>query len=936
MKFLQTSFVIIILFVSVSLISCSKSGSPVESKISKQVDIPDSIGIDLLDETSNRSVIAVYDAIIDPEAKKFTVTPSERAGTYHFPLMQRYPNVLQITAYEWTPNFWADIKLTHPLPGSGIDAFDPRVIAILPANPGVSFNYPIFNCIGNNSVVMEPDGYMKLFDNLGGSIPGNTNPFKAYFKDQPYRVWSSTGVTSETQRWNLNLAGFGGSMVFKIVVDISTKYPNPPQPVIDNAPEPVEIEAYVKNDLRPTGGGSATVEVLFKDWQGYDNINCVLESPSLFNGVAPLSYTGQGPYPDTYIFTGTITNELQAPEGNYKVLIAAWDIPTAILIFDESVATVRGDINFNPVEVTPPLLNGAPLDIFVDGDYLYWTRSAGYDDSLQITDISDRANPIWIKTVVFDGDAEDLHISDGYAFIATQYDGLQVIDIDPPALAKLLQPIDIDLGISRVFVTGGYAYVITTQGLKIIDIEPLNSAHVVRTLTTPSICKDLFVSGGYAYLAAYDTGLQIFDIDPPETAYFIKTVPVIETAGNVYVKGSYAYVTDEEYSNLYIINIEPPDTASLVKTVYMPGTSYGVQVSNGYAYVANGYEGLWVVDVEPPESAHITDSLQTAGITKEVFVCDDSAYMLNGITLYGRATGIHVLDIGIPGTVSLVKSLDTYRVVSDIIIEDKYIYTLDSGGSELKIADISNPESPKILKSLEIPSAVPEFCISNGYAYVPTDYYGVQIADIDPPESAYVVRSIQEWEINSVDVSNGYAYTGTWDIGLSIWDIDPLDSAYWINSVDMQSATDISVKGGYAYVTNIATNMQIVDIDPPESANIIKSISPLEAWGITVDNGYAYIADSTDGMAIVDIDPPEAAYIVNRMALGGIVYSIYVSGSYAYVAEWLRGLTIVDVNQPELAHEELTIESLSAIYDVYVHDNYAYAADSGLRIFKLY
>jgi len=933
MKYFRLSGFMLLLVVACIFTSCSGGKNPVELKSPEQSSLPDYIGVAESNDISNQTMLAVYDAVIDPVAKTFNITPSERIADYHFPLTQLYPNCLQIVGYGWTPNFWADIKLTHPLPGSGIDGFDPRVIAILPANPGVSFNYPIFNCIGNNSVVMEPDGYTKLFDNLAASIPGNTNPFKAYFKDQPYRVWSSTGVTSETQRWNLNLAGFGGPIQFKLVVDISTNYPNPPQPVVDNAPEPVEIKAEVKNDL-PIGG-SATVEVLLKDWQGYNNINCVLESPSLFNGVAQLSYTGQGPYPDTYIFTGTITNELHAPESEYKVLIAAWDTATLIPIFDETIAIVSSEIAFNPVEVTPPLLNGAPLDIFVDGNYLYWTRSAGYYDSLQIVDISDPANPIWVKTIVFDADTYDFHLADGYAFIATLY-GLQVMDIDPPESAALIQTIDIDMVISKVFVTGGYAYLITTDRLIIMDVDPLDSAHIVKNVNPPDTYNDIFVSGEYAYATPSHAGLHIFDIDPPEAAHFVKSVPDLNNGYNVYVKGSYAYVTDGEYGNLNIVDIEPPVAAYVVKTIHTPGTSYAVQVSNGYAYVADGAEGLWVVDVEPPQSAYVTDSFKTDGLTKGVFVYGDYAYILNGVILYGRATGIHILDIGIPDTVVLVKSLDTYRVVSDIIIEDKYVYTLDSGGKELKIADISNPESPHILKSLAIPSAVPEFCISSGYAYVPTQYYGVQIADIDPPESAYIVRSIQEREINSVDVSNGYAYTGTWDIGLSIWDIDPLDSAYLINSVAMPSATDISVKGGYAFVNNIAANMQIVDIDPPESAKIINTISPLEAWGITVDNGYAYIADSTDGMVIVDIDPPEAAYIVNRMELSGIVYSIYVSGNYAYVAEWTRGLTIVDVNQPESAHEELTIESLRAIHDVYVQDNYAYAADSGLRIFKLY
>jgi len=332
---MNTLRLFIVLIVSLTiLVSCSGGNRTPVTIDSQASDVPDSFGVPG-GETS-RDVLAVYDAVIDTEAGTFTVTPIARVGTYHFPLTQYYPNVLKIVGYGFTPNFWADIKLTHPYPGSGIDGFDPRVIAILPANPGVRFNYPILNAVGNNSVVLEPDGYTKLFDNLGGLIAGNTNPFKAYFKDQPYRVWSSTGVTSETQRWNLNLSGFGGPMQYKLIVDVSTKYPNPPQPVVDNAPEPVEIDSSAFGECFNQDGGSANITVTLLDWQGRMTVGGVqVEAPGLFNGTVSLSYVGPGQNPNEYVYKGTISNEKVAPAGEYKYLVAAWDQATGIYIYNE-------------------------------------------------------------------------------------------------------------------------------------------------------------------------------------------------------------------------------------------------------------------------------------------------------------------------------------------------------------------------------------------------------------------------------------------------------------------------------------------------------------------------------------------------------------------------------------------------------------------------
>lgn len=320
--------------------ACSQGKSPVEPTINNVNDIQQDVPISFSTASENRSVLAIYDAVIDPEAKTFTVEPVNRSAEYHFPLTQLYPNVLQITGYGYSPGLWADIKLQHPLPGSGIDAYDPRVIAILPANPGVSMNYPISDVLGNNSALLEFDGFTKLFDSVNPSIVGNTNPFKAYFKDEPNRVWSSTQTTEETQRWEIDLSGFGGPFEFQLVVDVSTNYPNPPQPIIDNASEPVQLETYIARDLSTYGGGSL-IEVTLLDWQGEENTMCKVESPQLFNDTIELFYSREGTNPDEYVFSGNISNSLLAPIDNYDVLISASDILTGVQVFSEVAVSVN-------------------------------------------------------------------------------------------------------------------------------------------------------------------------------------------------------------------------------------------------------------------------------------------------------------------------------------------------------------------------------------------------------------------------------------------------------------------------------------------------------------------------------------------------------------------------------------------------------------------
>ena len=371
--FKNLPIILLVAACAVVSIACSNGKSPVAPSSDDVSGISNDLPATFGTFDDSRNILAVYDAVIDPVSKTFTISPVDRTAQFHYPLTQLNPSVLQITSYGWTPNFWADIKLRHPFPVTGINGYDPRVIAIIPSNPGVRFVYPVMGVDGNDAVVLEPDGYTRLFDSLGGTIPGNVNPFKAYFKDQPYRVWSGAGVIEETQRWQMSLEGFGGPLQFKLVVDVSTNYPNPPQPIIDNAKEPVEIDAVIGEGLTDQGG-SAPIEVRLKHWKDITEVGGVeIESPDLFDDTLSIQYYSYSPYYSASVFKGTLDNENFAEGGTHNLMIKSWDAASGIQMFNEFSA----DVSYH-----------------TDDGSLIWAKRAGgvYDDqSFGITTLSDNS-----------------------------------------------------------------------------------------------------------------------------------------------------------------------------------------------------------------------------------------------------------------------------------------------------------------------------------------------------------------------------------------------------------------------------------------------------------------------------------------------------------------------------------------------------------------
>ena len=326
---------------ALTVFGCSRSETPVSPTHNYDIPSTGSIGVSV--DNSNREIIAGYLVTINPLDESFLLEPTERIGEYHFQLSSQYPQVLSVveTGYDSAHNddFYADIRLSHPFPESGIDGFDPRIIAVLPADSvDNSVNFPSYDVLANYKVVMEPDGYTKLYDKW--DLEGNTNPFISYFKNEEYRRFSSTGNTSQTIRWYLDLSGFTGGYRFYLICDVSTGFPDPPAPVDDNATEPVQLDVSITGDIY-SNGGYAIVETQIIDWQGTEYVTLGIECPALFDGKVQLDLDGPGLDPDSYIYSGEIGNYNSAPPGDYFCLVLAYDGWTAKGIYKIVTITVQ-------------------------------------------------------------------------------------------------------------------------------------------------------------------------------------------------------------------------------------------------------------------------------------------------------------------------------------------------------------------------------------------------------------------------------------------------------------------------------------------------------------------------------------------------------------------------------------------------------------------
>jgi hypothetical protein len=289
-----------------------------------------------------------------------------------------------------------------------------------------------------------------------------------------------------------------------------------------------------------------------------------------------------------------------------------------------------------------------------------------------------------------------------------------------------------------------------------------------------------------------------------------------------------------------------------------------------------------------------------------------------------------------------VNSVDTPGYAYGVAVSGGYAYVA-AYLSGLAIINIDPPESAYIIKAVDTPGVARGVAASAGYAYVADYESGLQIIDIDPPESAYIVKSVDTpGQASGVAVSGRYAYVADGSLGFQIIDIESPESAYIVQSVfTADPSNGVAVSGGYAYVVNgnISPGLQIVDIEPPESAYIVKTVHiPVGATEVAVSDGFAYVADGASGLQIIDIDPPESAHIVKSVDAPSSALGIAVQGGYAYIADNFAGLQIADIDPPQSACIISSIDTPGEAFGVAVSGAYTYVADKteGLRIIKLW
>ncbi|MBU1024229.1 hypothetical protein KKB99_08115, partial [bacterium] len=224
--------------------------------------------------------------IMEFDTQNLSVIVSEdRTNAYHFNVKSMIPTpTVHINSYDPISEVIdVDVNIRNTSPFNG---FDVRAIIYT-------------DSIGH--MLMNADNWTDLFDIAGGDT---INPFKAYAKDEPMRMFAA--VTQHTDNLQIRLPGGNGYVQFAI----DASYPG-------NCGEPYQVSTFNQGTLLSSPGASTEVSVEVFDWQG--NASAVLLHCAAVTGVDELLLFPVNPV----IWGTTLINTTGAPPGNYEGLICA-------------------------------------------------------------------------------------------------------------------------------------------------------------------------------------------------------------------------------------------------------------------------------------------------------------------------------------------------------------------------------------------------------------------------------------------------------------------------------------------------------------------------------------------------------------------------------------------------------------------------------------
>ncbi len=317
---------------------------------------------------------------------------------------------------------------------------------------------------------------------------------------------------------------------------------------------------------------------------------------------------------------------------------------------------------------------GAVRDVAVNGNLAYVAYEAA---GLQVVDVGEPSSPVHLGGI--NDNILGIELSDGYAYtigpVGTRPSGLRVSGLAVYYLHEgtnltRVGRLSTTVAVADLAVSGGFAYLASdNDGLQIVDVSNPTNAILVGGYkyggTSPGSRPAAFgvaVSGNLIYLAYGTAGLLVLDASNPTNCVLLGRYDTPDRAVKVAVTGSFAFVADVS-GGLQMINVTNPEEPEFAGSYTSGGDVVGVSVRGNQVYVASGSRGFQVLDASDPSRCILLADDKSSRFPSKFDVANDRLYVadfLDGLRILPHIPNVQ-FTLRVNGTPNLPLTVQAAR-----------------------------------------------------------------------------------------------------------------------------------------------------------------------------------------------------------------------------------------------------------------------------------
>lgn len=501
---------------------------------------------------------------------------------------------------------------------------------------------------------------------------------------------------------------------------------------------------------------------------------------------------------------------------------------------------------FPQIRLLGALGQGGESDIYdvqlsTDGRLAYVANGA---KGFWVVDISDPAKPKRVGNEALAGQAVDLEMARGYAYIAGNLGGLIIVnskDSNTPA---------------RVFPKDpGTPFLKDVMAVDVIDRsgQPL----YVYTASQEGFCVVRFVDPEQPVElncqevngSAKDVMVDVVS----QRAYLVTTAKIDDGAG-----------ATKENGFLYVYSVAQPDNPQQMSVTPMEMPLNRVTANGELVYLSSGDQGLRVVNVQNP--VQIIATYNYPPLAKFFVVRDQFAYVTDGAgTPTGKSQGLSIVDLSDKkkprqvGVYPLNRAASPGEAFAVALHPTEKVAYLADGSGGLQVINIADPARPSRITQLPTASSALHLALKDKRLYLALGDAGLWVMDISNPRAPFKLGELK------AGVPGGLPGAATW---LGVYD-------------------------DYVIVANRGAGLSSVLVQDGRNPQLVgTNTQHLDVRRFVIRKNRLYAGAGADGMVIYNLDRPSRVEEIKTQPTVGPAEYVYPEGSYAFVAMAAQGIQV--------------------------------------------